>query len=80
MKPHVLFDDEHPERVLAYIHEASSEAVQTVLNAPIETGDGRSDWVWVRLPNGDLILGTFPQGDTYFEVEYDTAFPSEGLK
>lgn len=80
MKPHMLYDDIEPDRVLAYIHDASKDAVQTVLNAPVETGDGRSDWVWVRLPNGDLILGTFPQGDTYFEVEHDSAFPSEGLK
>lgn len=80
MKPHVLYDDIEPDRVLAYIHGASKDTVQTVLNAPVETGDGRSEWVWVRLPNGVLILGTFPQGDTYFEVEYDSAFPSEGLK
>jgi hypothetical protein len=31
--------------------------------------DTRSDWQWVRLANGDLMLATFPQGDTYFDFE-----------
>lgn len=30
--------------------------------------DGRSAWQWFRLPNGDLIFGCFPQGNTYEEV------------
>lgn len=24
-----------------------------------------SDWYWLRLPNGDLVLATYPTGDTY---------------
>lgn len=32
---------------------------------------GRSDWVWITLPNGDLILGVFPYGSTYEAVKRD---------
>lgn len=39
---------------------------------PTEKGlDARSPWCWARLASGDLILGTFPQGDTYLEIEKD---------
>lgn len=30
-----------------------------------EDDDGRSQVVAIRLQNGDLVLGFFPQGDTY---------------
>lgn len=66
---------------LATVHEASPQMVEYVLGLPMEpengTADyGRSNWVWVRLQNGDLFLGTFPQGDDYFAVEEDAAFPN----
>lgn len=25
----------------------------------------RSDWTWIRLANGDLVLATYPHGDLY---------------
>lgn len=50
---------------------ALPESVQTVLAASEDDEDGRSEWLWVRLPNGDLILGVYPQGDTYFATEHD---------
>ena len=33
--------------------------------------NGRTGWRWARFPNGDLMLGVFPQGTTYemFEEE-----------
>lgn len=44
----------------------NSSQLHTVINAPItHDGDGRSQWCWVRFANGDLMLGFFPQGDTY---------------
>ncbi len=55
--------------VIASVMPASTTDVKRVLNAPIGTGDGRSAWAWVRLSNGDLILGIFPQGDTYISLE-----------
>lgn len=53
------------------IYPAGPEAVLTVLDAGTGSEDGRSQWLWVRLGNGDLILGVFPQGDTYFATEHD---------
>lgn len=52
---------------------APAKAVKLVLAAPVESKtqhDGRSQWLWIRLPDGDLILGVYPQGDTYFATEH----------
>lgn len=57
------------DRFLATVTRAEPEAVQMILDAPVETGDGRSGWRWVRFANGDLALAVFPQGDTYFALE-----------
>jgi hypothetical protein len=54
-----------------HVKPASAESVVTVLDADPQSPDGRSNWVWLRLPNGDLVLGLFPQGDTYFATELD---------
>jgi hypothetical protein len=53
---------------------ASPESVETVLAAGEDDDDGRSEWLWVRLPNADLILGVYPQGDTYLATERDHSF------
>lgn len=77
MKAHILKQDVPRDEwtdTIAHVHPASPEAVETVMDSPVETGDGRSEWVWVRLPNGDLILGVFPQGATYEAVEQDAAY------
>lgn len=55
--------------VVSTMRAASDAAVETVLNADVNSSDGRSEWLWIRLPNGDLVLGVYPQGDTYFEFE-----------
>jgi len=57
------------EQVLAEVKPAPQALVDKVLAAPTTGHDGRSEWVFVRLQNGDLILGVFPQGDTYCECE-----------
>lgn len=79
MKPHRILAHEEEDIVqvggtLACVHPASQASVDLVLAADTESGDGRSPWVWLRLPNGDLILGIFPQGETYFAVEMDACF------
>jgi hypothetical protein len=61
--PDGLVDD-----TIAWMKDASPEAVDYMLTREVGTGNGRSKWVWLRLANGDLILGTFPQGDTYMDV------------
>ena len=51
---------------------ASSASVETMLDPELPTdGGGRSAWMWVRLPDGTLIFGCFPQGVTYFATEED---------
>lgn len=52
------------------VQDAPDEAVDIVVNATLETNDGRSQWVWIRLPDGDLVLAVYPQGDTYFATEH----------
>lgn len=48
-----------------HVKPASEAAVGIVLSADPGSEEGRSQWIWVRLPNGDLVLGVFPQSDTY---------------
>lgn len=48
--------------------DARQREIDFVLNADPEDDNGRSQFQWFRLPNGDLILGVFPQGDTYLNV------------
>jgi len=67
-----IYDDapgDNPEHIIATTLPASDEAVADVTAADPTSGNGRSEWLWVRLANGDLILGVFPQGDTYFTHE-----------
>lgn len=79
MKPHISYvpDDTGADtkQAAAYIHPASSKMVQLVLNATERDPDGRSEYCWLRLPNGDLMLGVFPCGDTYLAAEEDAQFP-----
>ena len=76
---HVTYDDENGNAI-AYIHPASSESIKTVLEAKEGSDDGRSEYVWLRLVNWDLILGVFPRGDTYMNVEEDAAFPYDKVQ
>lgn len=50
---------------IAWAMDASPDAVDYVLTREVGDNDGRSQWVWLRLANGDLMLGTFPRGETY---------------
>lgn len=61
---HNVQHDETGETI-AVVSPASQRDVNYVLAADESGHDGRSNWVWLRLANGDLILGVFPQGDTY---------------
>lgn len=76
MQPHFVYDDDVPDRVIASVHPASLDVVRKVLDANVHSPDGRSPWMWVRLPNGDLILGVYPQGDTYCDCEEDAQYPT----
>jgi hypothetical protein len=69
-----LYDETSKEAIIARSKPASDEMVEKVLNASTEGSDGRSRWMWFRLANGDLILGVFPQGDTYLGTESESNF------
>jgi hypothetical protein len=58
---------------IGHFKPASDEAVQAVLayDPDLPDGDTRSEWLWVRLANGDLILGVFPQDEGYFAHEQE---------
>lgn len=62
-------------RVLGWVQPASQKVAQMVIDAEAGTDDGRSEWLWLRLANGDLLLATFPRGDTYLSTEADTQRP-----
>jgi hypothetical protein len=57
---------------LAEAWPASAEAIVRVIMANADEQDGftRSEWLWIRIANGDLILGLFPQDDMYFDIEH----------
>lgn len=66
----IYIDDDSRLPCIGTIYRGVSLAdVNQVVNAPVDTSNGRSEWVWVRLANGDLLLGVFPQGDTYIELQ-----------
>lgn len=48
---------------------APPESVDYILAKPIGGEDNRSSWVFIRLPSGDLVLATYPQGETYLMTE-----------
>jgi hypothetical protein len=64
---HTLYidDDDEGGQFLAQVKPASEQAVEQMLDVP--QGHGRSNWVWVRLQNGDLLLGFFPQQEMYVD-------------
>lgn len=70
IEPHVtvLDVDDGP---FVLIHPASREAFETVLM------NNHSPPVFVRLPNGDLIVGWFPRDDGYFAIEKEAEYPGE---
>lgn len=40
----------------------------TIMTANEASMDGRSNWLLFTLPNGDVIFGCYPEGDTYEKV------------
>lgn len=81
-EPHAVFIEDNSagndtEQLCAYVHPASDESVMHVMAQPVNPVDcnGRSEWLWVRLQDGTLILGVFPRGDTYTTVEKDAEYP-----
>lgn len=53
------------------IKPASQKSIDIIMKSDETSMDGRSNWLWLRLPDGDLIFGCYPEGDTYFATEDD---------
>lgn len=49
------------------VQNAPQEAVNYIL---VQNEKGKSQWVWIRLPGGDLVLAIYPQDDCYFSTEH----------
>lgn len=47
-----------------HIYPAKEDDVSFLLEMPVHD-DGRSDFEWMRFPNGDLALVCWPHGATY---------------
>lgn len=66
IEPHQDYELGQP---IAYTYPADMADVGLVLSQDPDNENGRSDWRWLRLGNGDLALVVFPQGDTYMGLE-----------
>lgn len=51
------------------VHDFPEDIFRELLDRPVDEDDTRSQTLQIRLPNGDLILGFYPQGDSYIEIE-----------
>lgn len=67
--------DDELNLAIAWAIPASELGIQRVLAADVSL-DGRSQFMWLRLRNGDLALATFPRGATYEDLEQETAIPA----
>ena len=54
--------------VVGVTFPASYGLVHNLLIQDKDTGDGRSNFYWIQLANGDVGLVVFPQGDCYDEM------------
>lgn len=71
IEPHAIFAEDESgnfTRQLGWVTPAKQKDVDSLLAKPPIGFDNRSEWVWLRLQDGTLILGTFPQGDTYLDM------------
>lgn len=59
--------NEDRTRQIAYVTPADDKDADWLLSRPRDD-DGRSNFVWIRFGNGDLVLAVYPQGDTYLEI------------
>ena len=53
----------------ATIADFPEDKLRELLDRDPNVDDTRSQTLQIRFPNGDLILGFFPQGESYFEIE-----------
>lgn len=58
---------------IAYVVPAKEDDVQAVLLAPMHA-NGRGEFKWITLANGDVLLGVYPQGDLFLRLLDKGAF------
>lgn len=63
------------DQPLGWLVPADDRLAAQVIDAKVGDDDGRSEWYWLRLQNGDLMLACFPCGDTYLATEADPQRP-----
>lgn len=79
---HTEDEDGNPDKQIGWYTSAKPEDVIRLLGSP-ESDEGRSEWSWLRLQDGTLMLVIFPQGETYMELsdkgvcDFDYADPKE---
>lgn len=63
--------DSKSEYRIGHTYPAAAEDVRYVmdLDPDREDGETRTEWLWLRLANGDLCLATFPQDEGYMALE-----------
>lgn len=57
--------------LIATVHPVQSRIAKEYVLKADEDANGRSEWCWITLANGDLILGVFPHGETHELVSQD---------
>lgn len=60
----IVTDDDN---IIATAYCASQDKAEMVIRQPVGP-DGRSEWSWFILANGDVILGCFPRGNTFEQI------------
>lgn len=68
----IKIDD--PVTLIGHKVPANRQDVDTVLLALKGDPNGRSEWTWIVLANGDVCLATFPQGELYERLNSEGAF------
>jgi hypothetical protein len=66
----VFTEDEGGDRTdiqIACTAPAQASDALRVIASSTTSGDGRSEFFWMRFADGTLILCCYPQGDTYME-------------
>jgi hypothetical protein len=56
--------EDFERKFIGYVFPTKTEDVTAVIQSKIGD-DGRSDWKFIRLSNGDLVLAVYPTGEMY---------------
>ena len=61
--------DDYDNPGYAHRRLATDNQVRKILSCDdTVSGNGRSDWYWLTMPNGDQMLACYPHGDLYLDI------------